>query len=118
MGQMLEATKRLIYRHAITASYKSTIGGTYNVSTGQVVNGETTYTPKIYKKHVKATTFYQPSMIGKEISLFYLVATDIPVRPKVGDKIVYASDTFIVDSFTEHIAEGAVCAYVLLGVKA
>lgn len=116
-NEFLVNTTKFIDLHGVTASYISVLEGSYNVETGSTTNTETTYNLKIYKKHLKASQYNYPDLIGKNIAMFYISNNSLSFTPAVRDKIVFGSETFTIDSIQEHAALGQVILYRVIGVK-
>jgi len=118
MNKFLLAAKNAINKHGTTCSYIKVTQGTYDVSLGSVTNTETSVSIKAYKKHLKATQFSYPNLIGKDIALFYITADSLVVySPDTNDKITFGSNTYTVDQVQEHSALGEVVLYRILAVK-
>lgn len=115
MNQFEASTTRAILRHGISCVYKSIILGTYNPSLSKVVNTELSKEIVAYKKSVKVNQFSYPNLIGKEVAMFYILASDIG-EPKIGDHIVFSGRTFKVDSYQSHSANGKVIVHRIIGV--
>ena len=116
-NQYLEATKRAITKHGSSCTFVSVVDGTYNVNTGSVTNSENNSNIIAYKKHIKATQYYYPELINKDIALFYVAASSFSSPPKINDAITFSSVKYRISEIKEHSALGQVCLYVLLGIK-
>ena len=114
----LISTTRFIDLHGVTSSYVSVTEGSYNVETGSTTNTETSYSLKIYKKHIKASQYNYPDLIGKSIAMFYISNNALGFTPAVRDKIIINSETFTIDSIQEHVALGQIVLYRIIGIKA
>lgn len=110
-------TDSAINRHGMLSKYVAKSTGDYDVETGTVINTETEYSIKVYRKHIKANQYNFPNLIGKDIALFYLSAGQLTFVPNVQDLIIYNSETYKVDSIQSHTANGAVILYRVVGVK-
>lgn len=117
MDRYLAITLRAINQHGKTCTYTVVTEGTYNIETGSTTNTETSHTLKMYKKHIRANQYNFPNMIGKDSAVFYLANNSLTFKPATQDKITFDSVTYVVDSFTEHAADGAVILYKLLAIK-
>lgn len=117
MNKYLEITLRAINTHGNICNFTAVIEGAYNVETGSTTNTETSYSIKMYKKHLRATQYNFPNMVGKDSALFYLANNGLAFTPKIKDKITINSVTYTVDSITEHSADGLVVLYKILAVK-
>jgi hypothetical protein len=103
--------------HGIVCSYIRVAEGTYNVETGSTTNTETVHSVKMYKKHINASQYNYPTLIGKDSALFYLANNNISFVPNIRDRIIYNSEIYQVDSYQEHIALGRVCLYRIVGIR-
>ena len=110
----LASTQRMINQHGQSATYIKVSEGSYNIETGSTTNTDTSYTVKMYKKHIKATQYNYPSLIGKDSALFYLANNALSFIPRPKDKIVVSSVAYTVDSITEHSADGLLIFYKLI----
>lgn len=110
----IQATSKAIDRHGISATYKSISEGAYNVDTGSATNTETLYTVKMYMKHLKATQFNYPNMIGKDAGLFYILGYNLGFTPAPADLIVISGKTYKVDNVQIHSAGGVTVLYRVL----
>jgi len=113
----LASTKYQIDRHGENMSYVVVTEGSYNIETGSVSNTNTTYTVKMYKKHIKANQYNYPNLIGQDAAIFYLTNYDLQFTPAVRDKIIDSTGTYVIDSITKHQAIGKVVLYKMLAVK-
>jgi hypothetical protein len=113
----LASTQRMINQHGQSATYIKVSEGSYNIETGSTTNTDTSYTVKMYKKHIKATQYNYPSLIGKTSAIFYLVGDALDFTPAIRDKIVAGNETFEIESIAEHSARGQVILYKLIAVK-
>lgn len=111
MNQFLLATKQLIALNGESCTYVKVTTGTYNTATGTVTNTETTTAVTVYRKHIKATQYNYPNLIGKDAVLLYLSADSILDVPTVNDKFSFGSDSYTVDSVQEHRAFNEVVLY-------
>lgn len=117
MNQFLISTKSFIDTNGISSTYTVIQEGAYDVETGSASNTETSYTVKMYKKHIKATQYNYPNLVGKDAAMFYLVNDSLAFTPAVRDKITFSGVTYTVDSIQEHSALGAVILYRIVAVK-
>jgi hypothetical protein len=117
MNQALNATAQLIVLHGESCVYTKVIEGTYNVATGSMTNTETTFNIKGYRKHLRATQFNYPNLVGRESIMFYMLPDAAIGIPAVQDKVTFGTDVFTVDSVQSHIGWGLVCLYRLVCVK-
>lgn len=117
MNQFLISSKRLIEAHGESMVYSVVTEGEYDVETGQTINTETAYTVKMYKKHINATQYSYPTLVGKTSAMFYLVNTGIAFVPSVNDKITVNSETFVINSIVEHRAQHELALYRIIAIK-
>ena len=117
MNPYLKATIDALNTHGVTASYIKVQEGEYDPETGSTVNTETTTSIKTYPKAVKVSQYNYPNLIGKTVLKFLVAGNAITGSPSVMDKIEYKSNTYTVDSYTEHTALGEIALYQILGVK-
>jgi hypothetical protein len=114
MDKYLAIILKAINQHGISCTYKSVTEGTYNIETGSTTNAETSYSVKMYKKHIRATQYNYPSLVGKDSALFYLANNALSFVPRPKDKITVSSVAYTVDSITEHSADGLLIFYKLI----
>ena len=112
----LTATQGAIYRHGIDLVYKKITTGTYNVETGEPTITSATYTCRMYPKHISANQYSYPDLIGKDAVMFYLANANLGFTIKVNDEITYKSKQYKVQSYQEHMADGAVVLYKIVAV--
>lgn len=113
----LRITINAILRHGSDCSYIAVQEGTYNVETGSVTNTETTHAVRMYKKHINASQYNYPDLVGKDAAMFYLANSSLGFTPAVRDKIVFNGVTYMVDSIQEHAAQGVVALYRIIALK-
>lgn len=113
----LRTTSNAILRHGTDCSYISVAEGAYNVELGSVTNTETTHAVRMYKKHIRATQYNYPDLVGKDAAMFYLANSSLGFTPAVRDKIVFNGVTYMIDSIQEHSAQGAVALYRMIALK-
>ena len=114
----LTATQGAIARHGIDLSYTSkSQTGSYNVETGTVSETVTTVTLKMYPKQVIANNYNFPTLIGKEVVMFYLANTGLTLVPKLNDTIIYKTHVYTVQSFQEHLANTQVALYRIIAIR-
>lgn len=117
MNQFLQASKKQIDLHGSTCSYIQTTEGTYDVNTSVITNTETTYSVKMYKKHLKTDQYNYPDLVGREAAIFYLSNYALSFIPKISDTILFDSERFAIQSIQEHRALGQVVLYRLIAIK-
>lgn len=117
MNDFLALTKRSIDRQGKLMQYLVVSEGQYDVETGSTTNTETSYSVKMYKKHIRANQYNYPNLIGRDSALFYLANNNLTFTPAMRDKIIVDSVTYQIDSVTEHSANGLVILYKIIAVK-
>jgi hypothetical protein len=117
MDRYLAIALRAINQHGKSCTYTIVTEGAYNIETGSTTNTETSHTITMYKKHVRASQYNFPNMVGRDSALFYLANNTLSFIPAPKDKITIDSITYSVDSITEHAADGLVILYKILAVK-
>lgn len=117
MDKYLGITLRAINTHGRNCTYTIVTEGTYNIETGSITNTETAHTIKMYKRHIRASQYNFPNLIGRDSALFYLANNNLSFVPAVKDKITIDGVTYTVDSITEHAADGLVILYKIVAVK-
>ena len=113
----LSSTKLVLKMHGSIGTYSRVSASVYNVETGVNTDTSSSYSVQMYKKHLKANQYNFPNLIGKDAALFYIATDSLAFAPKVKDKIVYGSDTYTVDSYSEHIAAGQSVLYKIVAVR-
>lgn len=116
MNQFLAASIRLIARHGVTVSYK-TIARTVDEIEGTVVEVPTTYSVVMFPKQIQANQYNYPTLVGKEVVMFYLANPPNNFTVKLNDTITYKGIVYKVQSYQEHMAKGQICLYRILSVK-
>lgn len=118
MNLFLKATIDSINLHGETYTYTSVATGVYDIETGKSVNTSTNYSVAMYKKHIKASQYNFPNLVGKDSAMFYLANNNLAFAPKPNDKIIDGVSVYVVDSFYEHRAKGSVVLLKIVAVKA
>jgi hypothetical protein len=114
----LASVVRAINRHGIDLVYKRTEqDGAYNVETGTVAQTTTDYTAKMYPKQIIANNYKYPTLIGKEVVMFYLTNSSLGFVPKLNDEITYSSVVYRVESYEEHSANTQVALYKIIATR-
>lgn len=111
----VSATRRAIQKHGHVVTYKEVSNSEYDIETGSVINTDSNIVVKMYKRHIRATQYNYPDLIGKDSAMYYVYADDL--TPKLRDKIVDGSDTYSIEQIVEHSAYGEVLLYKLIAVK-
>lgn len=117
MNQFIQAAKELIYGNGIAITYTAVAEGNYNVELGSTTNTETNSNVIAFPKSVKVSSFNYPSLVGKQVLEFLVVANDLSAAPSPQDKILYRNIAYNVDSYKEHMAEGELVIYKIIVVK-
>jgi hypothetical protein len=116
-NRFLLASIDAISRNGLSCSYIQVQTGAYNVELGSVTNTETPHTVTCYKKHIKTSQYNYPTLIGKNVGLFYLANNALTFSPSVKDKILYNGEEYTVDSFEEGLAHSQIVLYKILAVR-
>ena len=116
MSPFLKAAKRAIGAHGITSVYKTRTQPSYDVETGTSSQTEVSITLKLFPKAVKVNQFNYPNLIGKTVIKF-LALGDAGISPSTDDVIVFNSEVYTIDSYTEHYADSQVILWQILCVK-
>lgn len=109
---------RQITRHGIDVKYVTVTEGTYNSDTGSVTNTEVETTIKAYPKNLIANQYNQPNLIGKTLTEWLVIASNLSTKPNPQDKIKVSSEVHSVVSVKEVIARNEVVMYMITTVKA
>lgn len=117
MSEFVRAAKELIYTNGVSIAVVSVSEGVYDKITGKVTKTETTTNIKSFPKTIKANTFNYPSLIDKEVIEFIVVSSDLVVKPKATDKIIWNGVKYSVVSTIEHTADGISIIYKILTSK-
>lgn len=117
MDKFLSAAIKAIDRQGGSGIYTSVTASVYNIETKKTTNTNTDYTIKMYKRHVRATQYDYPSLIGKDAAIFYIANYQLGFTPKNNDKITMLGDTYTIEAVYEHMAKGQVALYRLLAIK-
>lgn len=115
-NDFLRASVNAIKRNGVDMTYTS-IESVMDEIRGVPTVTETNYTLRIYPKQIQANQYNYPTLVGKEVIMFYLANNNLPFQVKVSDLITYKGHKYRVYSFQEHMARGEVCLYRILGVK-
>lgn len=117
MNNFLISAKRFISRHGEYVNYVVVENSNYNVETGSIDNINTPYKVRMYRKHVTATHYNFPNLIGKDAVLFYLANDNLPFIPKPIDSIGVDGSSYSVSAITEHTVNGKVVLYKILATR-
>ena len=112
------ATQRAIDVHGTDCTYTRNTTETYDPLTGSVTNTSSSVTVKAYKKHIRATQYNYPNLVGRESVMFYIYAEDIVFIPVPNDAITWQTQKYTIDSVQSHEAFGSIILYRLIAVKA
>ncbi len=116
MNKFLETCTRLISIQGSNVKYK-TITRTVDEIEGTVTEVPVVYSLTAYPKHIQATTYNYPALVGRELIRFYLANNSLSFTPKTTDSIEYKGNNYIIDSIQEHVANGQIVLYRILTVK-
>lgn len=114
----LDIVKRMIQRHGVNVTYTRVSASVYDVASGTSTNTSQPVSIRSYPRHIRASQFNQPHLINKDVIEFYVAFDALPVAPKIKDTITYSSNTYVVDSYSEHTAHSQVCLYKIIAVRA
>lgn len=119
MDVFLNASINAVQRNGTTCTYVKVQTGTYDVETGSTTGSSETSYPdiKMYKRHLKTSQYSYPNLIGKDVGIFYLANSGLSFTPAVKDKIVFNSQTYIVDSFENCMAHGQIVLFKIVAVR-
>lgn len=118
MNYFQAATQRAIDTHGKNCTYTRNSTESYDPVTGTVTNTSSSVTVKAYKKHIRATQYNYPNLVGRESAMFYIYAEDIVFIPVPNDAITWQTQKYTIDSVQSHEAFGAIILYRLIAVKA
>lgn len=113
----LTSSTKMIDLHGQSVTYIKVSEGSYNIETGSTTNTDSTYTVKMYKKHIKANQYNYPNLIGITSAIFYLANNNLSFTPAIRDKITVDGETFEIDSISEHRARNQLVLYKLIAVR-
>lgn len=82
-----DSSKRLINRFGKIRIYIRKVGETYDIDTQTTTSGEELHTIKMFKTNPKESEVKSPNLVGKSVAIMMVAASDIPFKPKIGDKI-------------------------------
>lgn len=116
MNKFLKATISAINRNGVEMTYTSNSRVVDEIE-GTVINTTTDHTLKMYPKHTQANQYNYPTLVGKDVVMFYIANDSLPFTLKISDSITYNGITYRINSYQEHVAQGIVCMYRVLGVK-
>ena len=117
MNPFIQAAKELIYPNGIIITYQSVSDGTYDVETGLTSNTSTDTVITAFPKVLKPSLYSYPSLVGKTVSEWLVVAPDLPSNPKPLDKILKGTEVHTVESYSEHVAQGELVLYKVVASK-
>lgn len=116
-NRFLLASIDAIKRNGAQCTYIQIQTGVYNVEIGSVTNVETPYTVWTYKQHIKTSQYNFPNLIGKDAGTFYIANDALAFVPSVKDKILWDNQTYIVESYTSHMAHNQVVLYKVIASR-
>lgn len=116
-NDFLNVTKQMLALHGQSGTYTRVSAGVYDIAAGGTTNTSTDTTIQVYKQHIKANQFNSPHLIGRDAAMFLIAGDALGFIPKVKDLIVFQNETYVVDSFREHFANGEVCMYKLTAIR-
>lgn len=117
MNDYLKAVKEAINLHGRPLTYVSVGESTYDFDTATVTSTTTTYQAKGYRKHIKTNQYNYPDLVGQDVVMFYMMPTELTVKPKPQDTITDSTGTYKVISYQEHEALGQTILMRIICVK-
>lgn len=117
MSDYLKAAREAINLHGRSLTYVSVGEPAYDVETGTVTASQTSYTTKGYRKHIKTNQYNYPDLVGQDVVMFYLLPTEVAVKPKPQDTITDTTGKYKVISYQEHEALGQTILMRIICVK-
>lgn len=109
-------TQRALARNGIDLPY-TTISRVVDEIEGTVTETPTSYTIRMYPKSVQVNQYNFPTLVGRQVIMFYVLGSSLPVVPKTSDEITYQGDVYRINSYQSHFVQGEIVLYRLLGVK-
>ena len=116
-NMFIQSAKQLIYPNGVPLVVTSVGDSVYNVETGLSESISTSTSIIAFPKSVKVSTYNYPNLIGKVVTEFLIVATDLTSPPRALDKLTRGVETFTVEMVSEHVAGGYTVLYKVLAVK-
>ena len=116
-NRFLLASIDAVNRNGIDCNYIKVQTGAYNIETGSVTNTEVIYPVKMYKKHIKTNQYNHPTLVGKNVGMFYLANYNLTFTPSVKDKIFYNNETYLVDFYEDGMAHNQIVLFKILAIK-
>ena len=116
MNNFLRSTLQAVHKHGVEVIY-NTIDRLVDEITGEVIDNTMSYSLKMYPKHTQSTQYNYPALVGKELIMFYLPNYCLPFKVKNGDTITHNGTTYRISTYQEHVANGEVCLFRILGTK-
>lgn len=107
----------MIQKHGLDLCYKSITTGTYNVETGTLDKFTAASTVRMYPRHLIATVYNYPALVGKENIEFYLANSDLSFYPRTNDEITYRDIVYRIQSIQEHMANSEVALFRLVATR-
>ena len=114
-----QSLNEIIARHGVSVTYTKVQTSSYNPDTGTVDSTTSNFTLKSYPKQIRANAYNMPSLIGKEVIMFYFNAKALKAVTSLSlkDSITYNSKVYNIDSYSEHVYAGEVLLYNVVAVK-
>lgn len=117
MSNFLLSVKKLILAHGLSLNISSISASAYNVETGTSTPTRTNYTRTMFPKQIITSTYNYPTLVGKEVVLFYISNDSLGFVPKINDEITYKSKIYKISSLHEYVANGIIVMYELIGAR-
>lgn len=114
-----QSIAEILAKHGINVIYRKVQNSSYNPDLGTVSSTTSDFNLKSYPKHIRASNYYLPNLVGKDVVLFYLSAKALKVVTSISlkDSIVYGSKEYKIESYSEHVFAGEVLLYKVIAVK-
>lgn len=116
MDWAVGSTLRALQRHGLDLVY-TTITRTVDPIQGSVTDSPTSYTLRIYPRPMQVNQYNFPTLVGKQVVMFYLAADDLAFLPKPSDSITYLGESYRVNSYQAHTAHGKTILYRIIGTR-
>ena len=117
MNAFLASTKRMIQKHGMNLVYNSVTTSAYNVETGSPSKTVLAFNTRMYPRHLIATVYNYPTLVGKETYEFYLTNDNLGFYPKFNDEINYQDTVYRVQTYQEHVALGEIVLFRIIATR-
>jgi len=113
----LVAVKQQLAQHGVEGTYVRISAGVYDIAEGSATSTSTESTIQVYKQHIKASQYNMPHLVGKNAALFMIAGDALGFLPKIKDQIRVGTETYTVDSYQEHKANGEICMLKIIALQ-